>query len=89
MSKPDPSNVRWRKSSHSGDTGGDCVELGGVWRKSSRSTDTGGQCVELAGCPHDVAVRDSKDPDGPRLVFDASVFGAFARRVKAGALDLV
>ncbi|MEV4253794.1 DUF397 domain-containing protein [Spirillospora sp. NPDC049652] len=88
MSKPDLTCVQWRKSSYSGSTGGDCVELGEVWHKSSRSTETGGQCVELAGCSHDVAVRDSKDPEGPKLVFDVAVFGAFAQRVKAGALDL-
>jgi len=80
--------VQWRKSSRSDNTGGQCVELGGVWRKSSRSGDTGGNCVELAGCPHDVAVRDSKDPDGPKLVFGSVAFSAFARRVKAGELDL-
>ncbi|GAA2431463.1 DUF397 domain-containing protein [Actinomadura vinacea] len=88
MSKPDRCSVQWRKSSYSGDTGGDCVEVGGVWRRSSHSTDTGGQCVELAGCPHDVAVRDSKDPDGPKLVFGSAAFGAFARQVKAGKFDL-
>ncbi|MEV4253795.1 DUF397 domain-containing protein [Spirillospora sp. NPDC049652] len=88
MKSSDLASMRWRKSSHSGDTGGECVELRGTWRRSSHSTDTGGQCVEMAGCPHDVAVRDSKDPDGPRLVFEVAVFGAFARRVKAGVFDL-
>jgi hypothetical protein len=44
MTTPD----QWRRSSHSGDTGGNCVELAAVWRTSSRSTDTGGQCVEVA-----------------------------------------
>jgi Domain of unknown function (DUF397) len=39
--------VPWRKSTRSGDTGGNCVEVA-VWRKSSRSGDTGGQCVEVA-----------------------------------------
>ncbi|MFB9834220.1 DUF397 domain-containing protein [Actinoallomurus acaciae] len=38
---------QWRKSSRSGDTGGNCVEVV-VWRKSRRSGDTGGQCVEVA-----------------------------------------
>ncbi|MFF3153601.1 DUF397 domain-containing protein [Streptomyces sp. NPDC057910] len=42
----------WRKSSYSGDTGGNCVEcapLGGAeWKKSSYSGDTGGDCVECA-----------------------------------------
>jgi len=85
---PDLSNTRWRKSSRSDSSGGAFVELGDVWRTSSHSSDIGGDCVELAGCPHDVAVRDSKDPDGPRLVFGSVAFGVFARRVKAGELDL-
>lgn len=37
-----------------------------VWRKSSRSGGTG-DCVEVALLPETVLVRDSKDPDGPRL----------------------
>ncbi|MCW2912089.1 MAG: hypothetical protein JWN52_157 [Actinomycetia bacterium] len=37
-----------RKSSHSGDNGGNCVEVAVVWRKSSHSGDNGGQCVEVA-----------------------------------------
>ncbi|WP_192758013.1 DUF397 domain-containing protein [Actinomadura algeriensis] len=40
-----------------------------VWRKSSRSAEgTSGQCVELAALAGGVGVRDSKDPDGGRLV---------------------
>jgi Domain of unknown function (DUF397) len=27
MSTPNPSTSPWRKSTHSGDTGGDCVEI--------------------------------------------------------------
>ncbi|QMU80570.1 DUF397 domain-containing protein [Streptacidiphilus sp. PB12-B1b] len=27
MSQPDLSNAPWRKSSHSGDNGGDCIEV--------------------------------------------------------------
>ncbi|GAA4625787.1 hypothetical protein GCM10023196_031330 [Actinoallomurus vinaceus] len=46
MSTPSPSTSPWRKSSRSGDTGGDCVEIT-VWRKSSRSGHTGGDCVEI------------------------------------------
>ncbi|GGP98587.1 hypothetical protein BKA00_005789 [Actinomadura coerulea] len=43
------------------------------WRKAKRSLSNGGECVELAdmagmtGAPV-VAVRDSKDPDGPVLL---------------------
>lgn len=47
MSTLDLSVDQWRKSSRSGDTGGNCVELAAVWRTSSRSGDTGGQCVEV------------------------------------------
>ncbi|RAY16773.1 DUF397 domain-containing protein [Actinomadura craniellae] len=40
-----------------------------AWRRSSRSTSSGGNCVELADVAGAVvAVRDSKDPDGPVLL---------------------
>ncbi|CNF99568.1 Domain of uncharacterised function (DUF397) [Mycobacterium tuberculosis] len=58
------------------------------WQKSSRSDDTGGQCVEVADLAAGVAVRDSKDPDGPKLVFGPSASRAFASQVKTGGLDL-
>ena len=32
-----------------------------------------------------IAVRDSKDPDGPVLAFAADTWAAFAERVKTGA----
>jgi hypothetical protein len=40
----------WRKSSHSGGSGGNCVEIATLpsWRKSSRSDGSGGECVEVA-----------------------------------------
>ncbi|MBE1532605.1 DUF397 domain-containing protein [Actinomadura algeriensis] len=38
------------------------------WRKSTYTTSNGGNCVELAGLPGTVAVRDSKDPEGPVLL---------------------
>lgn len=47
------------------------------WRKSSRSSDTGTNCVEVAFVPDAVAVRDSKDPNGPMLTFSTSTFAAF------------
>jgi hypothetical protein len=41
-----------------------------VWRKPSYSSGNGGQCVEVAcNLPGMVAVRDSKDPEGPNLAF--------------------
>lgn len=87
--------ARWRKSSHSDDTGGQCVEVSSLvpvsiaeWRKSSRSTNIGGQCVEVADLAAAVAVRDSKDPDGPKLVFGPDAWRAFASQVRTGTLDL-
>ncbi|MFC5748806.1 DUF397 domain-containing protein [Actinomadura rugatobispora] len=65
----DLTNLTWRKASRSGENGGDCVELAALsWRKSSRSGENGGNCVELADAAGVVAVRDSKDPDGPVLL---------------------
>lgn len=73
----------WRKSSHSGGTGGDCVEcapLGAAaWRKASRSGNTGGECVEVAAQPCLVAVRDSKNPEGPAFTVAPAAFAAFVR----------
>lgn len=58
------------------------------WRKSSYSGGQG-ECVEVATLPgggH--AVRDSKDSDGPRLVFPPTGWQAFTSQVKAGQHDL-
>jgi hypothetical protein len=57
---------------------------GAQWRKSSRSNGTGGNCVEVAHLPALTAVRDSKNPTGPALVFAPAAFGAFLDIVKAG-----
>lgn len=85
----DPSRVSWRKSSYSATTGGNCVEVG-VWHKAIHSTTNGGACVEVAGLPDlGVAVRDSKDPDGPRLAFVPERWRAFTDGVKAGRFDQV
>lgn len=53
------------------------------WRKSTRSGTQGGQCVEVAtNLPNVVAVRDSKDPEGPALVVAARVWASFADAMK-------
>ncbi|TDD15203.1 DUF397 domain-containing protein [Nonomuraea diastatica] len=60
-----------------------------VWRKSSRSSDNGGQRVEVAmNLPGVVAVRGSKDPDGPKLLFTPAEWAAFVLGLKAGEFDL-
>ena len=56
---------------------------GAMWRKSSYSGGNGGTCIEVAAAALAVAVRDSKDPDGPLLAFAADTWKAFAEQVKA------
>jgi Domain of unknown function (DUF397) len=60
-----------------------------AWRKSSYSGGNGGQCVEVArNLPGVVAVRDSKDPDGPCLVVTAGAWRAFTDGVRRGWFGL-
>jgi hypothetical protein len=64
-----------------------------VWRKSAHSGQNG-SCVEVAvikgteGQGRVIAVRDSKDPGGPKLVFSRNKWNDFTTRVKNGGLDL-
>ncbi|WP_433331623.1 DUF397 domain-containing protein [Spirillospora sp. CA-294931] len=74
----------WRKSSRSGSNGGQCIEVA-AWRKSSRSSSNGGQCVEVAPLGGVVAVRDSKDPDGPKLAISQDAWRAFTARIRDDA----
>jgi hypothetical protein len=65
------------------------VELGEVrWRKSTKSSASG--CVEVAVLPGgNRAVRHSKDPSGPALVFTLIEWEAFIGGVQAREEDLV
>ncbi|MFF4869329.1 DUF397 domain-containing protein [Streptomyces sp. NPDC090109] len=80
--------AHWRKSSYSGDTGGNCIEcapLGNAaWRKSSYSSDTGGNCIEVADLAAHVAVRDSKNPEGPAFLASPAAFTAFVTAAAEG-----
>jgi hypothetical protein len=87
-------HARWFKSSYSNDQGGNCVEVahladGAGWFKSSYSNDQGGACVEAGRLDGGaMAVRDSKDPQGPALVFTAEAWAAFTAAVRDGELPL-
>lgn len=60
------------------------------WFKSSYSNDQGGNCVEAARIGAGaMAVRDSKDPQGPALLFTAEAWTAFTHAVREGELPLV
>lgn len=53
-----------------------------VWRKSSRSNESGDNCVEVALISQMVALRDSKDPNGPVVGVTRRDFGCFVRALK-------
>lgn len=73
----DLSAATWHKSSYSGGSGGDCLEVA-TWRKSTYSDGSGGDCLEVAdGHPGIVPVRDSKVTEGPTLVFRDAAWASF------------
>ena len=52
-----------------------------VWRKASYSSGQGGNCVEIAALPaNGMAIRDSKDPNGPVISLTT---GQWAELVKS------
>jgi hypothetical protein len=74
MRAPDLSRATWRKSSYSNGTGGSCVEIAVF--------------TPTAGNEHAIAVRDSKDPDGPALTVTARQWRELTAAIKAHELDL-
>jgi hypothetical protein len=56
------------------------------WFKSSFSNGQGGNCVEVArNLPGVIAVRDSKNPDGPVLLVSRENWADFITRLRAAA----
>ena len=65
------------------------VDLGrAVWRKSSASGPNCDNCVEVAVVDDAIAVRDSKNPNGPTLIFTQAQWNAFVEGAKDGEFDL-
>ncbi|GHF41115.1 hypothetical protein GCM10018790_18430 [Kitasatospora xanthocidica] len=59
-----------------------------IWRKSTYSNGDG-DCVEVAdGITGIIPVRDSKDPGGPILSFDANAWRAFVAGIQAGEFPI-
>jgi Domain of unknown function (DUF397) len=59
------------------------------WQRSTYST-AANNCVETAVLGADLlAVRDSKDPQGPALLFDATAWSEFVGAVRSGALGVI
>lgn len=63
-------------------------QLQGVtWQKSGRSGPNG-NCVECAALPDgSVAMRNSRDPEGPALIYTAAEIEAFLGGVRDGDFD--
>jgi Domain of unknown function (DUF397) len=58
------------------------------WKKSSYSGN-GGDCVEVGtGLPGEVAVRDSKDREAPKLIVSGNAWSQFTEAIKHGEFDL-
>ena len=58
-----------------------------IWQKSSRSGPNG-NCVECAALPDGaVAVRNSRDPEGPALIYTAAEIEAFIQGVRDGEFN--
>ena len=59
---------------------------GSKWHRTSRSCD-GGSCVEVAWLGEMIAVRDSKQPDGPIITCEPSEWRQFVKKIKNGTFD--
>lgn len=70
--------LTWRRAE--GCVGGDCVEVSPVWQT--------GDHPEKNLAPDGMAVRNSRDPDGPVLTFTRSEWEQFLAGAHNGEFDL-
>ena len=59
-----------------------------IWHKSSRSGPWTDNCVEVAFVNGAIAVRDSKNPAGPVLIFTPGEWDAFVGGAREGEFDI-
>lgn len=74
---------------HQPQNGMPCTQLPPIaWQKSRRSNPSG-NCVEMAELPGGagIAVRNSRDPDGPALIYTPDEIAAFILGAKDGDFD--
>jgi hypothetical protein len=70
-------------------TGTSARDISATWIKSSHSGPTGGNCVEVAFLAGgDVAMRNSRHPDGPALVFTQAEWDAFLGGARDGEFGI-
>lgn len=57
------------------------------WFTSTHGDTDGDNCVEVAFVDEAIAVRDSKNPQGPALIFTAAEWDAFVGGARDGEFD--
>ncbi len=57
-----------------------------TWQKA-RASMSNGNCIEVASYGGGIAVRDSKNPNGPTLFYTASEWQCFIQGVREGDFD--
>ena len=64
-------------------------DLGSLFWQKSRRSNPSGNCVEVAELPGGagIAVRNSRDPDGPALIYTSAEITAFILGAKDGDFD--
>lgn len=63
------------------------AEIAGLSWSKAQFSNINGACVEIASAPGKIAIRDSKDPGGPVLIYTPIEFRAFLDGARNGEFD--